>query len=210
MPHQIAELDDELSMILSETVGEPTNIESSLRDQIATIRRLLDAGAGASELEAFPWADEVPRPPDVGALVDTIYERLGTRPDTPCPRLLHKLLMDLVCSPCILWRYHRHYLGGGVLLSPLPYFSLRFFVFGNSWKYGRPLQYGDASFEDRWMGWKVFRLMILNAHANEGDDHGDLVRFLIFPCDITELVDKRDLKWFCSNNTNGKRVYFLF
>ena len=58
------------------------------------------------------------------------------------------------------------YVGNGG--CPLPHFVLRFCIFGDPCGPGKfwGQQQFSAAVEDRWMGWKVFRLMMLYAKTS--------------------------------------------
>jgi len=92
-------------------------------------------------------------------------------------RRVFQLLIELICSPCTSWRYHRRYVGNGG--APLPEFLWSFCIWGDPWWLGRQ----QGLFVDRWECWKTIRLMMYAAQAS-----GDLA-----PAFIGEIFSQNNL-----------------
>jgi hypothetical protein len=125
----VTEIDSELSILLTAVVNERRSQNLPLEEYHQEIKRLLDAGATASQLDP----NELKLGANLGDIVDSYLELIFKgRAEYETTRMFDTL-MELVCSPCSSWREHKRYAGNGGL--PLPWFMSNFLFQGDPWGY---------------------------------------------------------------------------
>ena len=174
-------LDDQLSALLVQLESP----EHATLETCQQVKVLLNQGATASKLRVH----ELDNNGNLGDHVDSYLEWRNEKfDDTPVMETMFQIWMELVCSPCTSWRYHRRYAGNGGIA--FPHFVAQFSLFGSGW--GNAEVRGECLGlpQDRDRAYWLCRLMMYAARKRGEEVNGSSLYSRLIPLPLPTAEDR--------------------